>query len=311
MQFRQKNPVTSQRFDILLFERFSNHCLANLMEPLRAANSVLRRRAYEWRILTLDDREVASSSGLPVRPTASLRTRDGGDGLFVVTSYGYRSLVTPRCLAVLRAAAGRYDAVAGLDTGSWLMAEAGLLDGRPATIHYDEFDVFSERFPQVDARRRRWIVDGNRLTAGGATTTFELVQELIGSRHGTAATLEIAELFMASGAPSGQPARVGSDRLVDRALTRMAATVEAPVSVDAIALEMGCGTRELSRRFVRALGAPPGIVYRRTRLLAARRMVERDGMPVAEVAMRCGYGDASAFTRAFRREFGIAPRALR
>ena len=311
MPIWRKDGAAPRRFDIALFERFSNHCLANLMEPLRAANTVLRRRAYEWRIVTLDDREVVSSSGLPVRPTASLSDGEGGDALFVLPSYGHRELATPRCLAVLRAAARRYDALGGLDTGSWLLAEAGLLDGRAATIHFDEFDAFAERFPEVDARRRRWIADGDRLTAGGATTAFELIREVISSAHGAAVGLEIAALFLAPGTSAHPPARAGGDRLVDGALARMAATVEAPLPVDAIAAELGCGPRELSRRFDRALGAPPGTVYRRIRLLAARRMVERGGAPVAEVATRCGYADASAFTRAFRREFGVAPRALR
>ena len=229
----------------------------------------------------------------------------------MLPSYGFRELATPRCARALREAARRYDAIAGLDTGSWLLAAAGLLDGRRATIHFDEFDAFAERFPEVRAERRRWIADGDRLSAGGATTAFELVLDGIGATHGAAAALEVASLFLAPVAAGRTPVRARGDRIVEAALARMEAAIEAPLPVARLARELGCGQRELSRRFARALGAPPQTVYRRIRLAAARRMVERDAMPVSEVAARCGYIDASAFTRAFRQEFGAPPRALR
>ncbi len=307
----QENARAPQRFGILLFDRFSNHCLANLMEPLRAANTVLGRRAYDWRILTPGDAGVTSSSGLPVGPTASLRDRPGGDALFVVSSYGHLGHATPAGARMLRAAAGRFGTVAGLDTGAWLLAAAGLLDGREATIHHDEWDAFAERFVHVDAVRRRHVLDGDRLTCGGAAATFEMVLDLIGAAHGAAVTLEIASLFMMGGAMDRPALRVPADPPVARAIARMKANVEEPLPLPELARAAGCGPRELSRRFRRAMGAPPGTVYRRIRLVAARRLLEAGGVPVSEVAARCGYGDASAFARAFRREFGAAPRALR
>lgn len=311
--WRASGPVDGGplRFDVLLFERFSNHCLANLVEPLRAANTVLRRPAYAWRILTPGDAGVASSSGLPVRPTASLRDRPGGDALFVVSSYGHREHATPLTARMLRAAAARYGMVAGLDTGAWLLATAGLLDGREATIHPDEWDAFAEGFPEVRAVRRRWVADRDRASAGGGAATFEMVLETITESYGAAAALEVSTLFMAGSEASRPAIRAGGDPLVARAVTVMEAAVEAPLPLSAVARAAGCGPRELSRRFRRAMGAAPGTVYRRTRLLAARRMLEAGGVTVAEVAARCGYADASAFARAFGREFGAPPRAFR
>lgn len=308
----RKDERGTERVDVLLFERFSNHCLANALEPFRAANAVLRHPAYAWRILTHGDARVTSSSGLPVLPTASLADQPRGTLLMVLPSYGYRAFETPPCLAMLRAAASRYDTMAGLDTGSWLMAAAGLLDGCRATIHDDEFDAFAERFPDVRAERQRWIADGARLTCGGASAAFEMVLDRIGATHGMATSLEVAALFLAPAPPAalGHSAPIG-DRIVRAALARMATELEAPVPIAAVARDAGVGSRELSRRFVRALGASPGTAYRRMRLLAARRMVEGGAMSVAEIAARTGYTDASAFTRAFRREFGAPPRALR
>ena len=301
------------RFDILLFDRFSNHCLANTVEPLRAANELAPGNLYAWRYLTIDGRSVRSSSGLSVEPEAALRDGASGDYLLLLPSYGFRQLATPTCLSAIRAAAPHYGALIGLDTGSWLLAEAGLLAGRSATIHWHELDGFSERFPEVEVRRERYVVDGDRITCGGAMATFDLVTRLIAEHHGEALRLEVDHMFMHEGtvghAPGGWPtAKSGT---VQRAVGLMRAHLENPLTVDAIAKRTGRTQRGLEQLFRRELGASPRTVYRRIRLLAVRKLVEETELPVAEIAVRCGYANPSAMTRAFKAEFGAAPRAAR
>ncbi len=300
------------RIGVLLFERFSNYCLANAVEPLRAANTALARQAYDWHILTPGDAPVTSSSGFPVMPTAPIRDLPGGDILFVVASYGHRDLATDTTRRLLRRAATRYAGLAGFDTGSWLMADAGLLDGRRATIHGELADAFAERFPEIDTCRDRWIHDGDRLSAGGAASAFDLVLHLIGETHGTALALEIAALFLTDFPDIETPAaRPGGDRYVARAIRAMEENLETPLPIPAIAAAAGCPQRELEARFRRQIGALPRGVYRRTRLLAARRLLAEERIGIAETAARCGYADPSAFARAFRREFGHLPSARR
>lgn len=302
----------AQRFDVLLFEQFSNHCLANTIEPLRAANTFLGRPAYAWRILTLDGLPATSSSGFPVLPESPFSSETRGDALILSPSYGYQRFATPGLGRALRAAAGRYQALIGLDAGAWLLASAGLLNGRAATIHFDEFDVFAERFPEVEARRERFVIDGPRITAGGASTSFELMLNLIEQEHGAALTLEIMGLFMAREDSLGMgPSAPSRDRKVRRALEAMRANLEAPLSIAAVSRAAGCGQRDLEGRFRRAFGAAPRTVYQRLRLTQARRLLEAGDMAVAEAALRSGYRDPSAFARAFRREFGQSPRSTR
>lgn len=295
---------------ILLFDRFSNHCLANAMEPLRAANAMLGREAYRWHILTPDDGPVTSSSGLPVMPTAKLA--DGqGDELLVLSGYGARDLATPACGRLLRAAALRYQVLVGLDTGSWLLAAAGLLNGRQATIHHELHDAFAERFPAVEVRRVRWIRDENRVSCGGAMAAFDLALDSIGATHGAAIALEVAQLFLHAPAQSAQaPAPRHADRRIATCLRAMEAHIETPLSIVQLSELAGCRLRELEQRFHRAFGASPRTVYRRIRLSAAKRLLVAGDMPVAEVALRSGYADASAFARAFRKEFGRTPKAV-
>jgi transcriptional regulator GlxA family with amidase domain len=303
---KQHDPAT--RIGVLLFDRFSNYCLANAVEPLRAANTALKRQAYDWHILTPGDLPVTSSSGFPVMPTTTLREMPGGDVLFVISSYEHRTLSTDATRRLLKRVAKQYRRLAGFDTGSWLMAHAGLLDGRTATIHAELADAFAERFPEVIARRERWIDDGDRLSAGGAAAAFDLALHLIGEAHGTALALEIAALFLTDypgiEAPSVRP---GGDRYVARAIREMERNLEITLPIPAIAEAAGCPQRELEVRFRKQIGALPRTVYRRTRLLAARRLLAEERLGIAETAARCGYADPSAFARAFRHEFGHAP----
>lgn len=313
MQTWQRFSQKTHGIGFLLFDNFSNHCLANAMEPLRAANTLLGRNAYDWHILTPGNIAVTSSSGLPVMPTAQLPDRPGGDALFVISSYGHRNLATAACARMLRAAARRYDTLVGLDTGSWLLAAAGLLDGRTATIHPDLLDSFAEHFPETACLRARFHEDGNRWSCGGAMAAFEIVLRMIGQTHGAALTLEIGAMFMHGGGDSLLPAAAPAtrDRFVAAALGVMYENIETVLPLPEVARWAGCSQRQMEERFQRAFGTTPRQVYRRVRLNSARRLIVSESMPMAEIAHRCGYADASAFSRAFRQEFGIAPRDAR
>jgi len=139
-----------REISILLFEQFSNHCLANILEPFRAANTLSNETLYRWRFYTLDGASVSSSSGLPIVPDGTFDPPQRIDDLFVVSSYDHLSLSTSKCRNALRAARTNTKRIVGLDTGAWLMAAAGLLDGQKATIHWDILDSFSEQFLSVD-----------------------------------------------------------------------------------------------------------------------------------------------------------------
>lgn len=302
-----------RRIGVLLFPSFSNHCLANAVEPLRGANTLSRRTLYDWQFLGVDAAGIASSSGLTVQPQARLMDHPGGDVLLVMPSYDFQRHATPGVLRALSAAAGRFHTVVGLDTGSWLMAAAGLLDGRRATIHWDEMDRLAERFPQVNITPDRFVIDGDRITCGGATTAFELMLHLIERDHGALLRLEVAALFMHGEAdPHAEPmARLSRDRLVQAAVSIMRRNIEVPLPVGEIARRLGLSQRALEAQFAAKTAMTPRAVYTALRLRQARLLAGRSTMSMAEIATRCGYADASAMTRAFRRAFGHPPSVLR
>ena len=301
----------TQQFTILLFDGFSNHCLANMVEPLRAANNLSRQALYAWAFCSIDGGAVRSSSGLVVTPDGALRDQRG-DVLVVMPSYFYLDLDTRPVIAALLAAAGRHGQLAGLDAGSWLLARAGLLDNRRATIHWDELSRFEEEFPAVDAVQERYVIDGDRLTCSGALAAFDLASALIRRDHGPLLSIEVAHLLMSRrGAGSAALPLKSEDALVNRALTVMQANLETPLSIRDVARRIGCSQRRLETLVQAELDRTPQALYRRLRLNLARRLSEETDQSIAEIASRCGYENASAMTRAFKAEFGQTPTGFR
>lgn len=311
MQDSHNTTPPVQKFDILLFDQFSNHCLANTIEPLRAANSLARQTCYRWRFLTLDGTPVESSSGMKVSPHGALDNRRG-TYLLVMPSYGFRGLESWVVSKHLRAAKSRYTGLGGLDTGSWLLARAGLLEGYRATIHWDELTSFAEAFPNVNVQRERFIIDGDRITCSGAMAAFDLVLHLIGETQGAILAMEVAHMFMTrDSARSHAPEIAGQSKTVNRAIAIMQAQLENPHTIAQIAQRVGVSQKTLEIRMRAEMKATPQRVYRRLRLNLAHKLVLEADFTISEIAGRCGYENASAMTRAFKSEFAQPPRKLR
>ncbi len=311
MQISKKTEPQPRVLNILLFDGFSNLCLANFLEPFRAANTLARDPVYTWRCLTMDGQTVRSSSALSLTPDDALTDQDG-DILAVMPSYGFRGLVSGALQTKLRASSKRHLSVAGLDTGSWLLAHAGLLDGVRATIHWEELSQFEEAFPDVDVVRERYVVDGSRITCSGALAAFDLAQFLIAEDHGPVLALEVGEFLMSDRRTGAvPPTKSAGSALVNRAWKVMQANLESPLDIKALARTLGCSQKTLELRMRADLGTTPDALYRRLRMTQARKLVLETGQSVAEIAGRCGYENPSAMTRAFRKEFGQTPRELR
>ncbi len=266
---------------------------------------------YDWQFLALDPNVVTSSSGLQVAPHQALSAARG-DLLVVMPSYGFLDHSGWKTQSALRAAKRRYKTLIGMDTGSWLLAEAGLLDQHRATIHWEELTGFSERFPEIDVVRERHVIDRNRITCSGAMAAFDLVMHLIGRDQGQALALEVAQLFMTRDSARSHTGGAGStSTYVNRALAIMQENLEQPLSIPEIARRAGRTQKVLEAHMRADLGATPAQVYRRLRLNLARKLAMETDLSVAEITLRSGYDNPSAMTRAFRSEFGVSPRALR
>ncbi|MEP2781670.1 MAG: GlxA family transcriptional regulator [Pseudoruegeria sp.] len=312
MQKWTKPALGCEEITFLLFDRFSHHCLANTLEPLRAVNTLLNREAYRWEFRTMSGAPAQSSSGLPVLPKGPLSDMQNRDMLAVISSYQVHDHAAPAILQDLRKAAQKAHRVAGLDTGPWLMAEAGLLTGYTATLHWDDLMAFEERFLEVNVVRQTMVFDGPRLTCAGALASFDFILQLIEERHGAALALDVEGFFMhESRAVATRTIMKSRDPLVQRAIALMRETVETPRTLAALSKQLGCHPKHLSRRFQTVLGTSPGQAYRHLRLSAAQRLIENTNLSIADIALRCGYDDPGAMSRAYRLRFRETPSQTR
>lgn len=313
LKFMQ-NPTEPQRFAFLLAPRFSLLCLANAVEPLRAANMLSGQRLYDWRLLSADGQAVVSSSGLMMQVAGALEATQ--DALMVLSSYDYQRWATPELTQALGRAARGAALVGGLDTGAWALAAAGLLEGRRATIHWQERSLFEERFLGVRVQPDRYVIDGRWLTAGGGTAALDLMLDLIGQRAGEGLRLEVAALFLHEARarteqhqhPLVLPAAA---KALAPVIRQMQHHLEDPLPIPVLAAQAGLHPRDLERRFRRALGTTPHSYYRHLRLAQARGLLTETNLSVSEVATRCGFASPVALTRALRLHFGQTPRLLR
>ncbi len=301
------------RIAVLLFDQFSNLCLANCIEPLRAANTLGGGALFDWTLLTSTGEAVTSSSGMQVLPHAALGSLTSCDYLFVLASYAHDGHDTARTRRALRQVAAKAGVVVGMDAAPWLLASAGLLNGRCATVHWDLLDAFTERFLEVEAERARVVRDDSFLTCAGAMSALDLTLGLIAEHGGLAVRLDVEALFMQGDPPVTlrHESTAVTDLLVRRGLSVMREHIEKPLSLGELSHRLSCQPRTLDRRFRSRLGAPPGTVYRHLRLSAARKLSEDSALSVAEIAVRCGYDSPAALTRAMRRQYGTTPSGLR
>lgn len=297
------------QFTFLLFDQFSNNSLGNCLEPLRACNAFATTPVFEWQFLTIDGRPVHSSSGLQILPEGPLSALKRCDYLLVNASYGYTDHNTAKTRSALRKAARLADTVVGLDTGPWLLAAAELLDDKRATVHWDIFGEFAETFPMVQTERQRVIEDGNRITCAGAIASFDLSLSLISKHLGDSFKVDIEAYFMHQDPPLAAQSFKGDTRdpLVRRALDLMYAHLEAPLSRREIAQHLSCQEKTLDRRCLKTLGATAGQIYRHIRLSAAQQMATSSSLSVIDIALRCGFQNPSALTRAYKARFGVSP----
>jgi transcriptional regulator GlxA family with amidase domain len=314
------SPAESRPYqiDVLVLPDFSLMSLAATVEPLRAANRASAQDLYHWRLLSPGGAPPVSSSGIPVMMHGSFEPDLRRDALFVVAAFHARHHAKP-VLRDLRHVARLQVPLGGIESGSWALAMAGLLDGYRATTHWEDLEEFAAAHPAVDVVSDRYVIDRGRFTAGGAAPALDMMLNMVTAQHGLALALDAASLFIYDQKQLAQEPQsiISIGRLANidpqlaQAIHCMQAHMDAPLPTAAIARRVGLSVRTLQLRFRARLGVSPYEYYLDLRLAAARRMLQQTSNSASEVAVAHGFGSGSAFARAFHQRYGISPRAAR
>ncbi|MFG1480052.1 GlxA family transcriptional regulator [Xanthobacter sp. V4C-4] len=286
------------------------------MSAFEFANMELGLEAYRIAVMSEHGGPVRTSLGVRVE-TAPLAA-EPPDTLMVVGELAPRA-PPPAVRAYIAAAGARGGRVAGLCTGAFALAEAGLLDGRAATTHWAHAAALQQRFPAVRVEPDRIFVgDGNVWTSAGMSAAIDLTLALIEDDHGAALARAIArKLVVYHRRPGGQSQFSAllemaprSDR-VQRALAYAKEHLRNPLTVEELAGAASLSPRQFSRVFRDETGQSPAKAVERLRLEAARLMLEDGRHALDLVARETGFADRDRMRRAFLRFYGQPPQSLR
>jgi transcriptional regulator GlxA family with amidase domain len=277
---------------------------------------------YRVRIATLDGRPVRTADGFTVQPDHDGSVLATADTVIVPGIMGGPMVgegqIPPELRAALRGAAERARMVS-ICTGSSVLAAAGLLDGRPATTHWRDVDVFRRLFPTVRLDPDVLFVDdGDVLTSAGVAAGIDLLVHIVRRDHGTAAANRVARRNVIAPWRDGGQSQFIERPVPDIGTTRTAATrawalerLTEPLSLAALAAHAQMSVRTFTRRFREETGltATRWLVHERVAL--ARRLLEATETPVEQVAAAAGFGTTASMRQHLHAAIGVAPLAYR
>jgi transcriptional regulator GlxA family with amidase domain len=282
---------------------------------LRIANSVLGKSVYRSVLLSVDGGLVASSDGIQVMTQHSLAQAPVLDVVFVIgpnpiPKRGLRALTQ-----WLKKMASQGLPLGGIDTGAYLMAQAGLLDGYRCTIHWQDHEALAEQFPQVLVTQHFFEVDRDRYTCSGGVAPLDLMTYLLTQPPGSRQLAnEVANLLVVERRSLTDIQTVSiihQERVTHpvavEALRLMEANVSEPLTIAEIAQFANISLRSLQRLFQQQFAQSAERIYLDIRLAHARILVQRSDKTVREIALQTGFASPSHLTARYTPRFGAPP----
>ena len=306
-------------FHFLLLPKLTMLAFSAAVEPLRIANQVTKHTLYRWYTMTPDGAPVTCSNGVPIMPDGAMHTLDRNDTVFVCSGVEPAYAASEQVLAWLRRQKSVGVTLGGICTGSFALAQAGLLSDQPFTLHWENQPAFREVFATLEPSGNLYEVGQNLLTCGGGSAATDMMLDIIERDHGRDLAIIVADMciHMRSSnrkAPqkSALSVAIGSrnQRLLN-AMQMMGETLEEPLSVNDIAKRLGISRRQLERLFKRYAGVSPSRFYYDLRISRAHALLNETNMSVTEIAMATGFSSTAHLASQFRRKFGVAPQGFR
>ena len=202
-----------------------------------------------------------------------------------------------------------------VDTGAFLLAGAGVLDGHRATCHWETLPAFRENYPDIDAAETTYVIDRGRMTASGGAAALDMMLDWLGSIESEALAQKVADTLVhtrhvnhpgEARVPVGSRYKIDDPRLV-KAIRLMEEHVEDTLALSDVAQAAQVSGRQLERLFHKHLQATPVGFYRQLRLDRAHRLLVYSRLSVRNVALATGFSTLAEFSRAFKQRYGKSP----
>ena len=310
-----KEDLPTKRYVFVLLDRFSMLSFASAVECLRIANRMAGREAYSWTLLGEGGENVTCSAGTTFSVDGDLGELQRDDTILVCAGVNVQGATSKKLMAWLRREARKGVMIGGLCTASYVLAKAGLLEGKRATIHWENIDSFAEEFEDVTLTKSVFVIDNNRLSTAGGTSSIDLMLKLVANDHGEDLANSVADQLIYSSIRTDQdtqrlsiPTRIGVRHpKLSMVIQMMETNIEEPISPSVLAQDVGMSTRQLERLFRRYLNRSPKRYYMELRLQKARNLLMQTDMSVINVALACGFASPSHFSKCYRAHYDTTP----
>ncbi|GMG81703.1 GlxA family transcriptional regulator [Paralimibaculum aggregatum] len=305
---------------VIVTPGFNMAATVGFLDPLRAANYLNGGALFRWSLHSVAGGEAAASNGLALSTRPLAEATAAPDIAVISSSWTPEAFYGAPLDGVLRRWLRFGAKLCGLDTGGFLLANAGLLTGRRATVHYEHIDAFAELFPDVTVTEDLYAIDGDLMTCCGGAAAGDLALQVLRAAAGDAVANAAAryvfhERMRAEGAPQlpepTEPFGATAPTRLRKAIRIMEANLEEVLAIPEIAARAGLSQRQLERLFNQTVCKSPQRYYSDIRLDRARGLVTQTDMPLREIALACGFASPEHFSRAYRARFGISARSDR
>jgi len=314
-----KEALVSRHVKILALPGSSMMTCSAIIDPLRAANRLSRLPLFSWEILSFNEDPIVLSCGIELPNDGTLSVHSKADLLIVVAGFDHQRHCKTKQLITLKNASRNCDTVFGVESGTWLLARAGIISKQRVTTHWEDLEHLTEQYPDLQVSSERYVVDGKLWTCSGATPAFEMMLHYLRTVHKHSLALDVARVFIypETSSASDEQANISMSRLQQieprlvHAIRLMETHIEDPISTQNIADNIGISLRTLEQLCLKYLRFSPGKYYLRLRLQIARRLVLDSNLAILEISVRCGFNSLSAFSRAFKSRYNNSPTRLR
>lgn len=274
----------------------------------------------DWQVMASTSHLITSSCGVKVAPTSALSSPDKFDYIVVVGGLlNVESPLDAETRAYLIQAAKLEVTLIGVCTGSFILADLGLMRSHKSCVSWLHYKTYRERFPENPVESERiYALDKSRGSCAGGSGSADMAAHLIRLHISTDAernALEVLQIQRARGKSDVQPRRPLAENFQDTrlcsALILMEQHIDDELTIDNIADAVGLSRRQLERLFMVEAGTSPAQAYTKLRMKKAQSLVKHTNATFVDIANDVGFNNASHFSRAFRRLYGISPSKLR
>lgn len=312
---RGGEPSDPEHFGFLLLPGFPLAAVASAVDVLALANYVSERSLYRWSTVSVEASMATAMNGFQFLVDHEMNQSPPFDTIVACCGIDGSQQASSDLLGWLRNRYADGAATGAISTGTWLLAQAGLLRGRRCTIHWEDLQTFCEAYPDVKVTSEIFEIDGRLFTCSGGASAIDMFLSFVASRHGTSLAAAVSDQLVHGPVRAddtrqrlgvGERAGVGCPPLIG-AVDLMERNLETPMPLAAMADHLGTSGRHLERLFRKHLETTPQLYYRTVRLRHARALLRSTSMPIAQIAFACGFSTPSYFAKCYRAAFDRLP----